>query len=494
MASVINTNIASLNAQRNLSMSQSSLTTSLQRLSSGLRINSAKDDAAGLGITSRMSSQITGLNQAARNANDGVSLAQTAEGALGTIQDNLQRIRELAVQSANGTNSSVDRASLDSEAQQLIAEVSRVASQTSFNGLKLLDGSFSTQAFQVGANAGDTISVNSIADSRATALGSNILQGLGTVVGAGGVGATKAAAADLTGGNTVGAETNLTITTLNGGTTAPISYAAGADAKAIASAINAASSSVGVTATATNSATLGSIASAGTVGFTLNGSAISAAVADPTDLTALMGAINGAQGATGVTATFSSTSSKASLTLSTTDGRDISMLDFTNSGATKTADFSGVTLTGGAATDSSIKSGSVSLSSSKGAVTLASANTDAFTTATQSSAFSALNAISLTGTTGANSSAALAVVDAALAQVVSTRGDLGAYQNRFTSAISSLQSTSENLSAARSRIQDTDFAAETANLTRAQILQQAGTAMLAQANALPNQVLSLLKG
>jgi flagellin len=170
------------------------------------------------------------------------------------------------------------------------------------------------------------------------------------------------------------------------------------------------------------------------------------------------------------------------------------MLDFTNSGATKTADFSGVTLTGGAATDSSIKSGSVSLSSSKGAVTLASANTDAFTTATQSSAFSALNAISLTGTTGANSSAALAVVDAALAQVVSTRGDLGAYQNRFTSAISSLQSTSENLSAARSRIQDTDFAAETANLTRAQILQQAGTAMLAQANALPNQVLSLLKG
>ena len=492
MASVINTNMASLNAQRNLSTSQSALQVALQRLSSGLRINSAKDDAAGMAIASRMTAQINGLNQAARNANDGISLSQTAEGSLNAVSDNLQRIRELAIQSANPTNSASDRASMDAEASQLISEVTRVAGTTQFNGVNLLDGSFSGQAFQVGANANQTITVSSIADSRATALGSNILNGLGSVIGGnGGVGATMAAAADVSLGNGVLAETNLTITTTGGGTTAAISYAAGADAKAVAAAINGAASGVGVTATASNSATLSGIAVAGTVGFTLNGSAISAAVADPTDLTALMGAINGAQGATGVTAAFTSTSSKAGLTLSTTDGRDISILDFTNSGATKTAVFSGVTLTGGTATDSSIKSGSVSLNSSQGTVTLAAANTDVFSSATQASAFSSLASVSLTS--AANSQLAIAIVDAALSQVNVSRGALGAYQNRFSSAVANLQTTAENLTASRSRIQDADFAAETAAMTRGQILQQAGTAILAQANSLPNSVLSLLK-
>ena len=171
MASVINTNIASLNAQRNLSMSQSSLNTSIQRLSSGLRINSSKDDAAGLAIATRMTSQITGLNQAVRNANDGISLAQTAEGALGTITDNLQRIRELAVQSRNASNSASDRAALNTEAQQLKDEIDRVATTTSFNGVKLLDGSFTSQAFQVGANVGETISIASIANAQSASLG-----------------------------------------------------------------------------------------------------------------------------------------------------------------------------------------------------------------------------------------------------------------------------------------------------------------------------------
>ena len=367
MSAIINTNIASLNAQRNLTSSQTALTTSLQRLSSGLRINSAKDDAAGLAIASRFTAQINGLNQAARNANDGISLTQTAEGALAEVTNNLQRIRELALQSSNSTNSATDRASLDAESQSLIAEITRVASQTQFNGLNLLDGSFSSQSFQVGANANQTIDVAQIADARSTALGSDILQGVGTVLGFGGTGATKAAAADLTGGNTVGAEANLTVSSLNGGTTAALSYAAGSDAKSVAAAINAGSSGVGVTATATNSATLSGVAVAGTVSFNLiggtattGGSAISAVIADPTDLTALMGAINAAQGATGITATFTSASSKAGLTLSTSDGRDISILDFTNSGATKTAVFSGVTLTGGG-TDSSVKSGSVAL-------------------------------------------------------------------------------------------------------------------------------------
>jgi len=491
MALTINTNVSALNAQRNLSKSQASLTTSMQRLSSGMRINSAKDDAAGLAISDRMSSQIRGLNQAARNANDGISLAQTAEGDMDQIGNNLQRIRELAVQSANASNSASDRASLNNEATQLIAEIDRVASNSSFNGTKLLDGSFTAQHFQIGANntANDRITIASIADSRATGLGSNILNGVGSIVGLGGVGKTKAAAADLSGGNLVAIESDLTITTA-GGTTAAIGYAALSDAKAIAAAINGAASGVGVTATATNSASLSGVAVAGTVGFTLNGSAISAVVADPTDLTALVGAINGAQGSTGVTASFTSTASKAGLTLTTTDGRDISILDFTNSGATKTAVFSGVTLDG-AGNDSSIKSGSISLTSSKGAIALAGANTDVFTSATQASAFSSVASVSLASDT--NARLALDVIDAALSQVNVSRGNLGAYQNRFESTIASLQTTTENLSASRSRISDADFASETANLSRSQILQQAGTAMLAQANQSGQGVLTLLR-
>jgi flagellin len=492
MAQTINSNIASLNAQRNLDASQSALATSLQRLSSGLRINSARDDAAGLAISQRMTAQIRGLNQAARNANDGISLAQTAEGALGEIANNLQRIRELAVQSANGTNSASDRASLDAEAAQLISEITRVSGQTSFNGLALLDGSFTAQNFQIGANANQTISVNSIADSRASALGSNILLGQGTIIGAnGGVGVTKAAGADVSAGNLVAIEAALTIST-SGGTTAAFGYAVLADAKAIAAAINTNASAIGVTATAGNSATLSALASAGTVSMTINGSAISVAVTDVSDLTSLLGAINGVQSSTGVTASFTTAGSKTGLTLTTSDGRDISILDFNNSGATKTVAFSGITLTGGAATDSSIKSGFVSLASNKGVITLAGANADAFTTATQSSTFSSVASVSLTS--AASAQLAIATVDEALSQVNVSRGDLGAYQNRFVSAIASLQTASENVSAARSRVQDADFAAETAGLTRNQILQQAGIAMLAQANAIPQQVLTLLRG
>ena len=484
MAQVINTNIASLNAQRNLNKSQITMNTSLQRLSSGLRINSAKDDAAGLAISERMTSQIRGLDQAQRNANDGISLAQTAEGALGTIGDNLQRIRELAVQSANATNSASDRASLDSEATQLISEITRVANQTQFNGLNLLDGSFTSQSFQVGANANQTIDISSIADSRATALGSNILQLGGTDMNV-----YTAAAADNTAGNGVDVEAGLTLNTTNGGTTAAFGYAAGASAKDIAAAINTNAAAVGITATASNSATFSGLSLAGTVSFNLNGTAISAAVTDPTDLTALVGAINGAQGTTGVTASFTSTSSKQSITLTTTDGRNIAIDTFASTGAgNQTATFGTATLTE-AGNDSSIKTGTVSLASNKGAITAAGHNADVFNSAT--STFSSMASISLTS--AANSQLAIATIDAALAQVNSSRGDLGAYQNRFSSVVTNLQTASENLSASRSRIQDTDFAAETASLTKAQILQQAGTAMLAQAKALPQQVLSLLQ-
>ncbi len=486
MTATINSNIASLNAQRNLNNSQSSLNTALTRLSSGLRINSAKDDAAGLAISERMTSQIRGLNQAVRNANDGISLSQTAEGALGEIGNNLQRIRELAVQSANATNSASDRASLQAEVSQLSAEVTRVASQTQFNGLNLLDGSFLNQSFQVGANANQTINIASIGDSRATALGSHILNTTGTAMGT----ATTADAALAANG--VAAETDLALTT-NKGTATAISYAIGADAKTIAAAINTAASNIGITATATNSATLGNLASAGTVSMTLNGSSVSAIVTDKSDLSSLAASINGLQSTTGVTASFATPGDKSVITLSTSDGRDITVVDFDNSGATKTADIvagtTTATLTGGSATDSTTITGTVELASSAGQITALNANADVFGTSVSS--FNSVATLDLLS--AKNSQAALKTLDAALAQINSSRGDLGAIQNRFSSTIANLQSTSENLSASRSRIQDADFAAETANLTRGQILQQAGTAILAQANSLPNNVLSLLR-
>ena len=495
MASVINTNIASLNAQRNLSKTQDSLQTSLQRLSSGLRINSAKDDAAGLAISERFTSQIRGLNQAARNANDAISLAQTAEGALGSVGDNLQRLRELSVQAANATNSASDRAALQSEASQLISEVQRVASQTAFNGVKLIDGSFTSQTFQVGANSGETIAVSSIVDARTASLGSHTLTADGTITGNVVVSATA-----ITTGNGVGAETDLTLTTANGGTSSAISYAANSGADQVASAINAAGAGIGVTATASNSTTLSSLSAAGTVTFNLvggtNSAAVSAVISDKNDLSNLVSAINGVSNTTGVTATFTTAGNKSNITLTTTDGRNIGIDTFNNTagGAGDTVSFGGSTLTdGAAATANAVKTGTVTLSSTKGAISTANANADVFAAAgVNNSSFASLAAVDLSTASGA--SAALSVVDAALNQINSGRADLGAIQNRFTSTVAALQTTSENLSAARSRIQDADFAAETANMTRAQILQQAGTAMLAQANALPNQVLTLLKG
>ena len=491
MAQVINTNIASLNAQRNLNTSQAALATSLQRLSSGLRINSAKDDAAGLAIASRMTAQINGLNQAARNANDGISLAQTAEGALGEVSNNLQRIRELAIQSANSTNSASDRASLQAEASQLISEITRVASQTSFNGLNLLDGSFTTQSFQVGANANQTISVNAIADARSSALGSHTLAGDGTITG----NVVTAASGVVTNGVTAAvAATAFTITAANSGsplTTSPITYAANAGADAIATAINSAGSGIGVSATASNSATLSGLSSAGAVTFNLNGQAIAVTVADKNDLSGVVSAINGVQATTGVTAAFTTSSAKNSITLSTTDGRNIRFEDYANATAgNDTVSFDGTTLTEGT-TVSAVKTGVLSLSSSKGQITTANASAQVFAAAVMNSSFTSVAALDLSTASGAQN--AIASLDSALGQINVSRGDLGAYQNRFASAITNLQTTAENLSASRSRIQDADFAAETASLTRGQILQQAGTAILAQANSLPNNVLTLLR-
>ncbi|MEO7774847.1 MAG: flagellin, partial [Steroidobacteraceae bacterium] len=340
MALVINTNVASLNAQRNLSTSGSSLQTSLQRLSSGLRINSAKDDAAGLAIVERFTSQIRGLNQAARNSNDGISLAQTAEGSLAEVTNNLQRIRELSVQSLNATNSASDRAAIDNEVQQLKSEIERVATTASFNGVKLLDGSFQSQIFQVGANSGDSITVANIANSKTAALGQYALTADGTITGS-----TVTGSATVNGVTAATAGTAFTVS-VGGIATAPITYAVNSGADAIATAINNAAGSLGLTATATNTTTLASLSGPGTVSFTLNGQAVSAVVSNQNDLSSLVSAINGVAGTTGVTATFTTTTSKASVTLTTTDGRNIGLGAFANSTAgNDSVIFGGSTLT-----------------------------------------------------------------------------------------------------------------------------------------------------
>ncbi len=486
---MINSNISSLSAQRNLNTSQSALTTSLERLSSGLRINSAKDDAAGLAISERMTSQIRGLNQAARNANDGISLAQTAEGALDEIGNNLQRIRELAVQSSNATNSASDRAALQAEVTQLSAEITRVAGQTEFNGTSLLDGSFTNKSFQIGANANQTIDVPQIADARSAALGNNTLDTDGSKAGTTIAAATDLAAAASTAANVLLVETDLQLTN-NQGTTGLISYAAGASAETVAGAINTAGNSLGIEAEASNTTTIGGLSVGGTVAFSLNGEAISAGVSDPADLTSLASAINGKANTTGVTASFQTDGDKTTLTLTNETGANIALENFVGgvTGDTATATFGGQTLTEGAA-DSAIANGTITLSSADGSIAAANANTDLFTATV--STFGAVADVDISTSDGSQS--AIDVLDAALAQVNDSRADLGAVQNRFSSTVANLQNTSENLSAARSRIQDTDFASETASLTRGQILQQAGVAMLSQANSLPNNVLSLLR-
>lgn len=470
--SFINTNVMSLNSQRNLATNNASLGTTIQRLSSGLRINSAKDDAAGLAISERFTTQIRGMNQAARNANDGISLAQTAEGALGEIGNNLQRIRELAVQSANATNSDSDRAALQKEVDQLKSEIDRVAAQTSFNGRKLLDGSFQSQAFQVGADAGQTITVDSVASARTSALGA--YQGFSF-------------SADLAANANDTASAKSIIV---GGSTYNIGSVAD-DARAITAALNA-SGIEGLTASAGATTAAGQTAtSTGTAGnadtITINGKAISVTKgADAaTSLANAFAAINAQSAVTGVTAVQDGTK----MNLVAADGRNVT-LSFASGGAADSV----ITDYGLAAADT--YGGAVTMSYKApegvtGAFDFSAGFIAAFADQTIASTGTAVSAIDITSTTGANN--ALRSIDAALDAVNGSRADLGAVQNRFSSVISNLNTTSENLSASRSRIRDTDFAKETAELTRTQILTQAGTAMLAQANQAPQNVLSLLR-
>ncbi|MGE5468375.1 MAG: flagellin [Ignavibacteria bacterium] len=495
MSLYINTNVQSLNAQRNLTTSQSALSTSLQRLSSGLRINSAKDDAAGLAIASRFTSQINGLDQAQRNSNDGISLAQTAEGSLQSAGDILQRIRQLAVQSANATNSASDRQALNQEVSQLASELDRISTTTEFNGTKLLDGTFTSAQFQVGANANQTINMTS-ANFRTTAYG-NYRIGATAATTVGGTGdlvmgstsnfsiATSGAAASRVVGGTI---------TINGayGSATTAALAGGASAKDAAAAINGLTGQTGVTATAVTKAdtTFGATGSysvnvtsdnttAITVAFTLSATSGSDA------LSAAVSAFNDVSSKTGVTAAVMSDGS--GITLTNASGNNITLANGASSAGTITSAGSPATAAG----SSLVVTGQLDLDSDKSFNVTAANNTDFFNNTAANAGLQSASNVDVSSVDAANRT--LAIVDSALSAINGQRAKFGALQSRFTTTVQNLQTTSENLSSSRSRIQDADFATETASLSRSQVLQQAGMAMLAQANALPQQVLTLLK-
>ena len=474
MVSTINTNLNSLQAQLNLTMNQASLSTSMQRLSSGLRINSAKDDAAGLAIADRMTAQINGLDQAGRNANDAISLSQTAEGGLGSITNDLQRMRELAVQSANSTNSATDRASLQQEVAQLQSEINRVATQTQFNGINLLDGTFTNAQFQVGANAGQTISISQIASAKATDLGA--YQGYNNGTLSIGVASTTTGPASITIGTT--------------------NYALGTianDAKAIADAASSAGiPGMTITANATTATGQAQTITGSTNGLAtivINGATINLQETGDasSNRAAAVQAINAQSASTGVVATDTG----SSLTLTAADGRNITTSNFAAGGATGATEADWGLATAGVTTGASLNVSYVAPTGNTGALTITGPVADLVTQQAVTTTGTAVGSIDIS--TAAGATAALSSIDAAIASVDSSRSVMGAIQNRFTQTIDNLSTTGLNVTAARSRIEDTDFAAETANLSRAQILQQAGTAMVAQANQLPQQVLQLLR-
>lgn len=404
----INTNVASLNSQRQLAGSTGLLATATQRLSSGLRINSAKDDAAGLSISERMTAQVKGLDQARRNANDGISLAQTAEGALSEIGNNLQRMRELAVQASNSTNKIGDRATIQAELNQLKDEIQRMTDQTSFNGNKLLDGTYSGKTFQVGADAGQMITIKEVGNTNLTKLGGTTKMGTygGTYTS---VGAMAQTAASLPSG------------------TIAIKYRA----------IN---ESTGLPAANSASVTI----------------TIGAAASANERQAQIVAGINKHSEKTGVVAYMDA----GSIKLSSTDANGAVAT------ATQTLSFGG------------------SLTAARSGLAA-----DSFTAQNKTG----IADLTVTGSTSANATKAIRMLDNAIKQVNQFRSDLGGVQNRFSSAITSLQTSSENISASRSRIKDADFASESAALARANVLQQAGTAMLAQANQQPQQALQLLR-
>jgi len=467
MALVINTNISALTAQRNLGRAQSALSQSIQRLSTGLRINGASDDAAGLATSERLTTQIRGLNQAVRNANDGVSALQTADGSLNEVANLLQRARELAVQSANDSNSSVDRGSLNAEVSNILAELDRLASTVQFNNRKLLDGSFQNAQFQVGANAGETVTF-SLSSVNTSDVGAKVLRGDAV---------SSTALAGLTSSSTL---------TVNG-----VSVYIGAQST-IDGVVNAINNQAGDTKSTAIKNTQTVVVDTGFVGLsstvtsqtlTLNGVAIALTTGNADAASTFISTVNGYSNQTGVIAGTNS----VGVTFTRSSGGSISFLETTAS--------AGVGDVVASTASRSFNAGftlSVDLNQTLAVVSSATGTSLGFTTTVVSTTptSKAINGLSISNVSGAND--AIQTIDFGLTQLNRIRGDIGAVQNRFLSVVSSLSVASENLSAARSRVRDADVAAETAELTRNQILIQAGVSVLAQANQLPSIALSLL--
>ena len=482
MALSVVTNTSSLNAQRNLTKSGDGLATSMQRLSSGMRINSAKDDAAGMQIANRLTSQINGLGVAQRNANDGISMAQTAEGAMQESSNILQRMRDLSLQSANGSNSADDRSALQKEVAALQQELTRIADTTKFGATSLLDGSFGTKQFQVGANANETINV-SLGNMSADAIGAYEVNDSAAVLGS----ATTATAVLATGIATV-ATASLNIN----GTAIPDAGVSGKGAAVIADTIN--DASPGVVAMAKLDVTLAGLTSAddSVLSFEKSGGSIDTynlatfggdldrlaeeMLADGYDAVVDNGAlIIKAVGVDGIQ--MSGSAGTATLANNAAGGAPVA------GGVTNNNISISSTLTLSSPQKIGISGTNVDDVLAEGAGITATGGTGALTT---------IESLDISGTTSAGAQDAITVIDAALAQIDSTRAGLGAVQNRFSHTISNLANVSENVSASRSRIQDTDFASETANMTKNQILQQAGTSILSQANQIPQAAISLL--
>lgn len=485
MSTSINTNISAIAAQNSLRVTGLKQDSAMERLSTGIRINSAKDDAAGLAISTRMTANIRGISAAIRNANDGISLTQTAEGSLSAIGDNLQRIRELAVQSSNSGNNASDRAALNAEAQQLISEIDRVANNSTFNGIKLLDGTFQNQGLQVGAgnDANDRISI-SISNAKASALGTSATA---TLAG------TTAISTQLTNGL-------MSINGVNVG--AAVSDGVSSETSsisgiAVANAINSVSSQTKVTASVAATALAGTTPTAftaitdGTV--KINGvsiGALAAAASAASRGSQMAGAINAITSQTGVTATFNSAGAVA---LSAADGRNIAI----SGTAAVVKEVTGLGVD--TATTASITRSVVSLSTSDaGGITIGGpaatvASGSGFTPGVTAATVAVGSVSSLSLTTAGSSQSALTTLDSAINAITDARAAMGAYQNRLTASIANLENTSMNLQASRSRILDTDYAKETTNLAKSQIITQAATAMLAQANQSSQSVLALLK-
>jgi len=472
------------------------LDTSIERLSSGLRINSAKDDAAGMAIVSKMEAQVRGVTQAIRNATDSQKLIDTSEGAHVETLNILQRMRELAVQSANDTNQALDRSFLNAEATQLIAEIDRIAEQTTWNSEKILDGNFSSKQFQLGANEGEKVTY-SIDSAKSAAIGNYTATGKAY---------TKADTAANTGDTSAVTLQTLTVSGYIG--SANVTIAAASTAKEAVALINSKTASTGVSASAVTKASLGDMSATGTVTFTLgNGddtAAISATITDVSDLRALKDAINAKAGTTGISAEMSSTTN-ATVVLTHSSGADISFAAYTHtSDATLdiiALDKDGVT-TG--ITDELNTTeveghvfGQLDLNSHK-TFTVTGADSTAsegFFGAAVTAPTVSLNAVSSVSLgTAANAQSAITIIDGAINKINQSRSDLGAISNRLDSTISNLTNVATNVEGSMSNIKDADFSLETSKLTRAQILTQAATSMLAQANASKQSILALLQG